>query len=261
MPPTEPLDLSPLNRAEREVLALLARGHTAKSIASLTGKTEGAINERLREARRKTGISSSRELARRFAESLKTSDEQIGVAPPGSAEPGSERGPTQRLPGPTGKGIIAMAILSSAVLSALVLVNQQTTPPAAPANDPLLSNSFAAKPWPSPAERHAQLRGETRDVKWATEKEAAIRAAFTDHAGLKQPGDKIRVICGKTLCEVAVTMQTYDEKRTPPAVKAIQDVPLRDAMESLGLVGDIMSFGNRGDEPSEPLFVSYWRRK
>lgn len=258
---TELLDLSPLSPAEREVLGLLAQGHTAKSIASLTGKTEGAVNERLREARRKTGISSSRELARRFAESLKNRDEQIGVEPPGSSESGSERGPAQRLLGSPGKGLIAMAILSGTLLSALLLVNQHTPPPAAPSTDPLLSNSFAAKPWPSPAERHAQLRGETRDVKWAIEKEAAIRAAFTDHAGLKQPGDQVRVICGKTLCEVAVTMRTYDEKRTPSAVKRIQDAPLRDAMESLGLVGDIMSFGNRGDKPSEPLFVSYWRRK
>lgn len=257
---TEPLDLSPLNPAEREVLGLLAQGHTAKSIATRTGKTEGAVNERLREARRKTGISSSRELARLLAESLKTRDEQNGVASPGSAEPGSERGPARHLFGPLSKGIIAMAILSGTILLALLLVNQHT-PPAAPATDPLLGNSFAAKPMPSLTELHARLRSETRDVKWATEKEAAIRAAFTDHAGLKQPGDKVRVICGKTLCEVAVTMQTYDEKRTPPAVKAMQDVPLRDAMESLGLVGDIMSFGNRGDRPSEPLFVSYWRRK
>ncbi|MBN8809286.1 MAG: hypothetical protein J0I47_13775 [Sphingomonas sp.] len=62
--PADPLDLTSLNAAEREALALLASGHTAKSIATLTGRTEAAVNERLRDARRKTGVGSSRELAR-----------------------------------------------------------------------------------------------------------------------------------------------------------------------------------------------------
>ncbi|HET6407092.1 MAG TPA: sigma factor-like helix-turn-helix DNA-binding protein [Chthoniobacteraceae bacterium] len=54
-------DLARLNEAEREALRLLAEGHTAKSIAGLTGRSVAAVNERLREARRKTGIGSSRE--------------------------------------------------------------------------------------------------------------------------------------------------------------------------------------------------------
>jgi DNA-binding CsgD family transcriptional regulator len=49
---------------ELEILRLLANGHTAKSIATRLGRSETAINERLREARRKTGVGSSRELAR-----------------------------------------------------------------------------------------------------------------------------------------------------------------------------------------------------
>ena len=57
-------DLTRLNEAERNVLRLLAEGHTAKSVASEIGSTPAAVNERLREARRKTGVGSSRELAR-----------------------------------------------------------------------------------------------------------------------------------------------------------------------------------------------------
>lgn len=56
--------LAALNDNELEVLRLLASGHTAKSIAASLGRSETAINERLREARRKTGVGSSRELAR-----------------------------------------------------------------------------------------------------------------------------------------------------------------------------------------------------
>ena len=58
------IDLSRLNEAERRVLRLLAEGHTAKSIAAELATSPAAVNERLREARRKTGVGSSRELAR-----------------------------------------------------------------------------------------------------------------------------------------------------------------------------------------------------
>lgn len=58
--------LGTLNDSEREVLSFLALGHTIKSIALTTGRTEAWINERLRDARRKTGSISSRELARRL---------------------------------------------------------------------------------------------------------------------------------------------------------------------------------------------------
>jgi DNA-binding CsgD family transcriptional regulator len=72
-------DLSRLTDAERQVLRLLAQGHTAKSAATELGLTEAAVNERLREARRRTGVGSSRELAR-LARPQETRDEKIGVA-------------------------------------------------------------------------------------------------------------------------------------------------------------------------------------
>jgi DNA-binding CsgD family transcriptional regulator len=59
-----PHDLSRLTDAERRLLGLLVNGHTVKSAAALIGATETAVQERLRVARRKTGVTSSRELAR-----------------------------------------------------------------------------------------------------------------------------------------------------------------------------------------------------
>lgn len=56
-----------LTEQEKDLLKLLAQGHTAKSIALSTGLTESGVNERLRSARRKTGARSSRELARLVA--------------------------------------------------------------------------------------------------------------------------------------------------------------------------------------------------
>jgi DNA-binding CsgD family transcriptional regulator len=58
------IELSRLNEAERRVLLVLAEGHTAKSIATELDTTPAAVNERLRQARRKTGVGSSGELAR-----------------------------------------------------------------------------------------------------------------------------------------------------------------------------------------------------
>lgn len=58
--------IASLTALELEILHLLANGHTVKSIAVSLDRTEASINERLRDARRKTGVGSSRELARRL---------------------------------------------------------------------------------------------------------------------------------------------------------------------------------------------------
>lgn len=59
-----PIPSDALTDKELEILRLLAGGHTVKSIAARLERSEASINERLREARRKTGVGSSRELAR-----------------------------------------------------------------------------------------------------------------------------------------------------------------------------------------------------
>lgn len=61
-------ELSRLSDAERRVLLLLARGHTAKTAAAELGVSEGSVNERLREARRKSDVGSSRQLPRMVAD-------------------------------------------------------------------------------------------------------------------------------------------------------------------------------------------------
>ena len=67
-----------LTDREVEVLRMLAAGHTVKTIAVRLGRSETSINERLRTARRKTGIGSSRELARLLA-GQKTCDNNIDL--------------------------------------------------------------------------------------------------------------------------------------------------------------------------------------
>lgn len=59
-----PAALATLTARERETLQLLLRGHDAKSIAQAQGLSVHTVNERLRDARRKLGVGSSREAAR-----------------------------------------------------------------------------------------------------------------------------------------------------------------------------------------------------
>jgi DNA-binding CsgD family transcriptional regulator len=125
-------NLSRLSEGERRVLSLLAQGHTAKSAATTLGITEGAVNERLREARRKTGVGSSRELARLVGGPQETRDEEIGVAVRRSADD-EERRP--RVGWPILVGALSMIVLASAVgaFAALAVVGHPApTPGAAP---------------------------------------------------------------------------------------------------------------------------------
>lgn len=57
-----------LTEREKETLRLLAAGHDAKSAAVALGLSVHTVNERLRSARRKLGVSSSRAAARRLLE-------------------------------------------------------------------------------------------------------------------------------------------------------------------------------------------------
>lgn len=78
---TDPTLMKLLTEAERQILRMLTLGHTAKTIASLQKISVNVVNERLREARRKTGASSSRTLARTLSETdQKNCPEQIGMA-------------------------------------------------------------------------------------------------------------------------------------------------------------------------------------
>jgi DNA-binding CsgD family transcriptional regulator len=57
-------DVSDLTERERQVLRLLARGHDIKSAARDLSISSSAVSDRLRQARRKLGVSTSRQAAR-----------------------------------------------------------------------------------------------------------------------------------------------------------------------------------------------------
>src|SRR4051812_30067510 len=91
-------DVESLSDRERQTLRLLGRGHEAKSIASALNLSVHTVNERLRVARRKLGVSSSREAARLLLAHEAGSDlhensgyKKIGVAPARADESYSSR--------------------------------------------------------------------------------------------------------------------------------------------------------------------------
>lgn len=113
---------------EKEALRLLMRGHDAKSSARELGLSVHTINERLRDARRKLGVTSSREAARLLmaAETLDTSPEMLGAKPLGDAAAhnqvaGISASATRRRAGPRPAVILVGVTAMSLVLAALFI--------------------------------------------------------------------------------------------------------------------------------------------
>lgn len=124
--------LTALTAKEKETLRLIVRGHDAKSAAQELDLSVHTINERLRNSRRKLGVTSSREAARLLLEDEANPPENLAYTPFGDANPA----PTADHP-PTTKrskhaviwigGLAIMTIVTIAiVLSLSGLVGGQT---------------------------------------------------------------------------------------------------------------------------------------
>ncbi len=108
-----------LTEKEKETLRLMVRGHDAKSMARHLGLSVHTVNERLRDARRKLQVSSSREAARQLFESeggapQNLADEQLGEAASTKVE---DKGASDANPGTSSRrasviaGVFTMSIL------------------------------------------------------------------------------------------------------------------------------------------------------
>ena len=118
-----------LSKRELDVLRLLASGHTVKTIAVQLGSSETAINERLRDARRKTGAASSRELAR-LVDAQKIWDKNIDLSTQGRPVKDVAQPAYSRLK--RSKGFIVMLIAMPVAAIGLALVAAPSTHKAAP---------------------------------------------------------------------------------------------------------------------------------
>lgn len=241
-------DLSALNPVERRFLLLLAQGHTVKSIAVRESCTVGAVNERLREARRKTGLGSSREIARAVL-AQENRDEQIGVAMTG--DPAASAGPQAALPAQR-RWIMPVLAVGGAAAFAFVLT--LVVPSTAPQSNPTaglpqdLSEPFDA--------RFARaIEAEPRDPVWAPSTEAALRRRFAAFPGLSD----VRVRCATTLCAVKGILSA-DPDRTRDTMRDLQSPPLATDLDQVGLQHRMSGFSSTKNLPRRGTYASYWTR-
>jgi len=128
-----------LTDREREVLRLLLAGHTAKSAANELDLSVHTINDYLREARRKLGVSSSREAARILGEQdseapQNRAPDEIGM---GAATHHDDHAKPSATPGarsyrPWIIGGLAMSTAAIAAALALTTLAPSDTPPDTP---------------------------------------------------------------------------------------------------------------------------------
>ena len=252
-----------LTDAERRILAHLAEGHTVKSISSTTGWSVASVNERLREARRKTGVGSSRELAR-ILRSRENRDEYFVMANPDqpTSFPDVPSAPPKR--GPVSKGKIAMPIMIFGALVIATLAAQTSTAPVtraqdrvAPAQgDPRLGTLLDSTPDLSPHEQHHRLSSEPRDAAWAPATEAMLHARYAALPHFADGAKSLRIECRTTVCEVVGTVapKKASAKDVNIIMDELQSKSLNDTMASAGLSSPSAMFG------PDKAFVYYWER-
>jgi DNA-binding CsgD family transcriptional regulator len=147
--------LEALSEREKETLRLLLAGHDAKSIARDRGLSVHTVNERLRDARRKLDVTSSREAARRLGEAERGTPDNLGdkqsrVAVSSSSIKGELPGQPFGIGYPIawlGGGMLIMSlIIAVAALLPLVRANgePQSAPPTSSAQTVIQNEGGAA---------------------------------------------------------------------------------------------------------------------
>lgn len=256
---TEPLTV--LNERELDVLRLLAGGHTAKSIAQRTGLSVNAVNDRLRDARRKTGVGSSRELARLIA-SRENWAEKIGVSSGASVDQAEL--PDAKPPAATQfhwKAIVMVSIITSALALVLWQGHPAATDPAAPAAkttvDPALQMFDPGDR--DPRTLNAALASERRDPAWADRMEAMLSKAYTSALANTALSGKLHVRCGRTLCEVYAVDHTPATQADEAALKQAVSESAFPALEEAGLVNRGLTTSRSDGTDGRLAFVTYWQ--
>ncbi len=234
-----------LTEKEKQTLRLIVRGHDAKSMARHLGLSVHTVNERLRDARRKLEVSSSRQAARLLLDTegddpQRLADKQIGEAPGPAAAAGGDQpdSETARAPGvafPVAWLIGGLAIMSVILgILALAALPQPASAPAsaqASAAVPVAETEAvrAARDW---LQLHDEGRWrETWDQMGSQMRKANSLERWTEVA------QSVRPPLGATVSRVAIAR---DDVPAPPA--GIQVVKFRtrfankaDAVETVSL--------------------------
>ncbi|MGB3378856.1 MAG: helix-turn-helix transcriptional regulator [Allopontixanthobacter sediminis] len=260
------IDLSSLNQIERELLRLLARGHTVKSIANQLGRSSGSVNERLREARRKTGIGSSRELSRLLV-AQENRDKKTGVATEerNGATKAEDNGRKAKLR--NYKGALLMISILATVIAGTALFVQSTPdgaggPTPGMQDDPLLADMPAFSSMPRaqhPQQQYVRLRSQVRDQNWAPQTEVLLKGAYAELLDRYDITGSIRVLCAESVCEVAFKVVPTSEKLSA-FMQALQGEQLHDKIAKMGLEGGSMGFISNNKNDQELTHFAYWSK-
>ncbi|ANU06883.1 helix-turn-helix domain-containing protein [Paraurantiacibacter namhicola] len=118
-------DIERLTEKERETLRLMLRCHDAKSMARELDLSVHTVNDRLKEARRKLGVTSSREAARLLLEHEGPPPELLGAKTFGDAPGNASSDPARMKRRLSRRTIIAGAIAMSIIFAiGLILTSQ-----------------------------------------------------------------------------------------------------------------------------------------
>jgi len=252
--------LDRLNAVERDLLGLLGRGHTAKSIANLHALTEAAVNERFRSARRKTGIGSSREIARLIVARENRHDfidlVRPAAPPPEPPRPDAPRGASPirwRLP------------MAAAVLLAAAILAQQTAVPPPPSDRAaeLARTVFSAQtPAPDTAALHAQVIAGQPDPLWSAATEAALSNLYQGQPAFRGAAESFDVTCAATLCEaLAISHPGLSPAELRAFMDAAQSREVYEASTALKMDVEVQHFTSTADTPQKIVMAAYWRRR
>ncbi len=148
--------LSELTDKEKEALRLLLAGHDAKSSAAQLDLSVHTINDRLRGARRKLGVSSSREAARILGDAegedpQKHVHTSFGIAGEGAVEDTADlinKAPTEqaRFPWLAGGMLIMSLFIAVAIIGVVYTSGDEAKEPAAAQVTPSAMTSDAENP-------------------------------------------------------------------------------------------------------------------
>jgi len=256
--------LDRLNPVERELLVLLGRGHTAKSIATLKGLSVPAVNERFRAARRKTGFASSREIARLLTAQENRHD-LIDLAS-GTAAPANLRRPDAP---PSRRALLLRRwrypMLATGLIAVALIAQQTATPPAPALTRPAAGNSLAAEilarqpPSFNLEALHAEVAGDVRDPVWSTEMENALSRRYHLTPGFSEGVQSVSITCAANLCEVAgATRPGLPGGAVTDLMTGLQTLGHPDRVPGVVQLGH--HFSTTVDRPQGFDFISYWRR-
>ena len=204
-----------LTEKEKQTLRLIVRGHDAKSTARHLGLSVHTINERLREARRKLSVSSSREAARLLLARESGSPDSVGDKLLGEAQstgavrqddtPDGGRGPARRA-----DWTLAGVVVMSFVLGLLALA-LQSQPASSPTERPAQASAVEVEVVRSARDWLAVVDAGRWDESWRATGEA-FRALNTPQAWA-DASETARVPLGAM---VSRTHLTHDSVPAPP---------------------------------------------